>query len=789
MQDQVANGQQQVRHRIQRASPITCLLFAFLVLGILYSIKIPILEALDEVWHFAVIHHILQERQLPIQPADPAESGLWRQQGSQPPLYYLLGSVLVAWADIRDFPSLVRYNPHASGGHPEVEGNKNILLHWPEAERWPYRKTALAVHVLRLYSLLLGTLTIYGVYRVVLRIWPACRGLACLAAAFVAFNPQFLFIHAGVINDALAITLCTWTLERLVRMAGLERPLDATRWRDWVLIGALCGLAILSKLSAALLLPLTALLIAWLAFQTRKVSIKARALRVVFCLSWVVVTAAFVSGWWFWRNWQLYGEPTGLSRFIPVAGARMDPFSFRDFLGELEGLELSYWAVFGWFSILADPVVYLLIRALDRLAILGIAYRGWQFLRGQARSAKTTLTRLGVLGTWFILLIVALYRWTVSVMGTQGRLLFPGVASVGLGLALGLGAWLPKDRRWRTWSLSAVAALLALLSLLAPFRYIAPAYRRPDPVPTEVKIQYPLHLRYGDWGELVGYDLPQPIIEPGDALQLTLYWRALRPIAEVHDLFIHLRDADGQLLGQLDTWPGWGMYPTLLWQPDEIVADRYRLALHVRPEQPLVGRIEVGFCCNTSGVPFSAYDPQGREVTPVVGRFKLRGTEKAQAVPDSAPRFADQIALAGWTVEGRTKGEVIASPGKTLMLSLEWTAVARPLQDYTVFVHLVGDDPHPLAQADGPPQEGRYPTLFWEPGERIRETRTLEVPKDLTLGRYWLLVGLYRPPDGPRLPLQTTEGSARYGDAYRLPVEIVLLRQTSSAIASPTPTP
>ncbi|MFO7709729.1 MAG: hypothetical protein R6V84_16300, partial [Desulfobacterales bacterium] len=200
---------------------------------------------------------------------------------------------------------------------------------------------------------------------------------------------------------------------------------------------------------------------------------------------------------------QLYGDPTGLNRFIPVAGARPDAFGPLDFVAELGGLELSYWAVFGWFSILADQALYPFFKALHRLVLLGLLIWGYRAARGQVRVERVTLARLGMLAAWLLILLAALYRWTMDVMATQGRLIFPGVASVAVLLALGVSGWLP--RRWRAGALGGLVAILAVVATVTPFRYLAPAYRLPAVVADEASIPERVNLCYGDWGELVGY--------------------------------------------------------------------------------------------------------------------------------------------------------------------------------------------------------------------------------------------------------------------------------------------
>ncbi|MDD3827620.1 MAG: hypothetical protein PHY79_16770, partial [Anaerolineae bacterium] len=160
------------------------------------------------------------------------------------------------------------------------------------------------------------------------------------------------------------------------------------------------------------------------------------------------------------------------------------------------------------------------------------------------------------------------------------------------------------------------------------------------------------------------------------------------------------------------------------------------------------------------------YEPAGDERLAVAGGSSLRlavlpvawsGTGGATLEPLAA-RFGPAIDLAGWTWE--------AEPG-ALVVTLRWTAAAYPETDYTVFVHLVrpGDD-HALAQGDGPPLGGRWPTALWPPGLRVDDGHRVPLPDGLPPGPYELLVGLYDPATGARLPL--ADGS----DALRLPLRL-----------------
>ncbi len=92
-------------------------------------------------------------------------------------------------------------------------------------------------------------------------------------------------------------------------------------------------------------------------------------------------------------------------------------------------------------------------------------------------------------------------------------------------------------------------------------------------------IQHPLTVNLGNQVEFLGYDLDRTEVTPGEALHLTLYWRALAQMETSYTVFTHLLDGANRIQGQQDNPPVSGSYPTTLWLPGEIVADAYTLVV------------------------------------------------------------------------------------------------------------------------------------------------------------------------------------------------------------------
>jgi hypothetical protein len=107
------------------------------------------------------------------------------------------------------------------------------------------------------------------------------------------------------------------------------------------------------------------------------------------------------------------------------------------------------------------------------------------------------------------------------------------------------------------------------------------------------------------------------------------------------------------------------------------------------------------------------------------------------------------------------------APGGNLHLTLFWEALSTPREDYTVLVHLVDEQGQIRAQGDSQPVAGYHPTSRWTEGEIVRDQYHLALPETVTTGEYTLLVGMYQPGTGVRLPV-LGKGTTIMGDRITL---------------------
>ena len=184
------------------STPIRFLLLAFTLLGALYAFVTPLFEISDELWHYPMVKTIADGNGLPIQ--DPSNPGLWRQEGSQPPLYYVLMALATFWIDTSDMEQVRWINPHADNGIITQDRNNNIIIH-TEREQSTWQGTVLAVRLIRLLSVLLGAGTVYFTYCLALELMPRPmpqqHGLALASAACCSHGSRRRPGRAGVLFD------------------------------------------------------------------------------------------------------------------------------------------------------------------------------------------------------------------------------------------------------------------------------------------------------------------------------------------------------------------------------------------------------------------------------------------------------------------------------------------------------------------------------------------------------------------------------------------------------------
>ena len=144
-------------------SPLQWILLFYIVLGLMYLAATPVFEANEELWHYGYIKHLRETNSLPIQKFDGRDS-IYRQHGSQPPLYYALMALASAPFDSDDVDIRGRLNPHVSAHQPDSFGNKNLIIH--DEGLSLLAGPGVAILFIRALGLTLGAGTIVFVFKI-----------------------------------------------------------------------------------------------------------------------------------------------------------------------------------------------------------------------------------------------------------------------------------------------------------------------------------------------------------------------------------------------------------------------------------------------------------------------------------------------------------------------------------------------------------------------------------------------------------------------------------------------
>ncbi|MBN1399880.1 MAG: glycosyltransferase family 39 protein, partial [Anaerolineae bacterium] len=251
--------------------------------------------------------------------------------------------------------------------------------------------------------------------------------------------------------------------------------------------------------------------------------------------------------------------------------------------------------------------------------------------------------------------------------------------------------------------------------------------------------QHSMDIPLGHGGQLSGWDLPIQTVRPGSALHLALLWERL-PMVPVA---VALRNPQGQLVRRIRAFPPGLMAPQ-------------RQAFDLPIDETLPG----GAYALILDPPL----PQGDPLTQV----RIVGSS---AAPHAGParkrieaRLGPSILLEGYTLydeAGRERSRV--SRPERVILDLYWRATERPEDDYTVFVHLLGEAHNPRTQGpvwgqhDSQPGNDSAPTSQWVAGDHLVDRHLVPVDADAPAGEYRIEIGMYGQ-DGQRLEITSRDG-------------------------------
>lgn len=272
----------------------------------------------------------------------------------------------------------------------------------------------------------------------------------------------------------------------------------------------------------------------------------------------------------------------------------------------------------------------------------------------------------------------------------------------------------------------------------------------------DLHITHPLDREATPEVELLGYDVGQTAVGPGQSLPLTLFWRARASMHQDYRLQLELRGPDGTLQASDEVLPAGAGYPTSRWRPGEVLRGQYQLR---------VARTAPGGPANLVA---KWVAPGGIVAEWPLAEVMVRKVQRRFDVPNiQNPCYAELGEVATFlgydlTVQGsKLKIEGLKAQDNNnvrpatlnLQLILYWRAHELIRRNYTVFVHVLDTTGNITVQRDTPPVSGTRPTTGWVPGEVITDSYEIALPAEAEPGEYTIAIGMYDPTTGERLPV------------------------------------
>jgi 4-amino-4-deoxy-L-arabinose transferase-like glycosyltransferase len=723
---------------------------AHLVLAVLYGALIPPWEAHDETGHFSYVNHIVNTRSLP--DARDAEQELF-EQSHQPPLYYLIASGLTFWIDRSDAlqPKLNEWSLDGTNRR-----GFRVMLRMPQ-EVFPWQGTVLALHGARVVSALLTAATVLLIGLSANTIFGRGSTAAVLSTAIAGFNPQFIFMGAMVNNDAM-VALAGAAVGFL--LLTISQRQNAKR-RTLTALGFSLGIAFLAKNNALALIPFTGIALAFIAWRNRWA---VRDLLVNGAITFGA--AAIVAAPYVFYTWSRYGRllldrnpnnplitaPTsviGEGLIVSIRDAWLPQLFANTFR--------TFWGKFGWGNVGMDEWAYVLFALFTIAGVIGCTI-GW---RHAGRNARTALTVLLLMGA--MMMALPLYRaiYFQDPMLMPGRYLMPALTAYACLLGFGWAS-LSGERSSQNESKDAqvqpnkqprithyalpISIALAIFALLAPFLFILPRYA-PNLIAAS---DAPAMLTFGNLVQVTEVTARTELLPDREGMRpyarVKLGWRAINSTDEHYVFGISVLGRDNEVLGTTNVYPNRGNYPSTNWHAGDAFSDEYDILIE-KPcaTLPALGRLSVSVfqfdaISNTAQISVAdvlpALDAEGREISPIIGRFKIPEAPLMPVFWQPPLTSFDGI----WLRDVKLPAQVKA--GDAMSTTLTYEMVQPNGKAGTAFVHVRDASGKPIAQDDHVPQRGNYPTDLWDAGECVRESFTMDIPQDVT-GPLRVVTGFY----------------------------------------------
>jgi hypothetical protein len=462
----------------RKRKTLALLLALSLIRGVLYSAVTPPWQAPDEPGHFQYAAFLVHYHRFPTRQDVVAEEWLQTQ-------VYISMQESGFWARRAHTlaPPALEERYRAAVGHPPLYYLLGTLL------LAPFSRCDLVaqLHILRLGSVLLGTLTVLVAYLTAQALFPEDASWQLAVPTFVAFLPMHAFTTSSVNNDSLAELLVSLVIYSMLRIlkdgpfvglrAGPSTPFrTGLSWRRIVSVACLLASGLLTKRTTTFAIPLAVLtiLLYYLGAKPLRLAPTSegprRPLRRLRqrCV-WLLIASAIGLGLWTLILNPLFSIPHPLFAIryfhLLLEPQRYTPAALRAYALFFLLTFASFWANFGWLNVPLDLGWYAALAIFSLLALCGLGIFAVRVVRG-TETLESWQRRALLMLLLAVVLIFAQIFGLMIVQGIpqQGRYLFPALIPLAVFLTLGLREWVPARHRG-LFSLALVLGMFVLDSV------------------------------------------------------------------------------------------------------------------------------------------------------------------------------------------------------------------------------------------------------------------------------------------------------------------------------------
>ena len=402
---------------------LVMLLAVYCVKQVLTAVIFPPFTGHDEVAHWQFARIVATEGRLPTLHTDtlPGELYEWRRYA-------------LHWEELGQWSTFLYTAVHPPLYYALVAPVVRSTNEWtPIAQQY----------VLRYAAIPFGMLTVVLAFLVARTIFPGDTLLAVTVPTVVAFQPQISYVAAMVNNDIVVIALYSCLLYVLVRALwrGVSLPYAAG-------VGALFGLAVLTKVSSATALPLIVASFWW----SRGT---ASWQRVLVELGVAAAVTLLVIAPWLAFMYATYGDFTGLGALTALQAplGLTSEARFVELLFSLDFVMARWretWGEFGWRLIPISGWILAVLAAVTIAGVAGLVQRALAaFGRRQAAPHLDVrqVRALALLAAACVLSYLAVVQFGTQFVLTQARYFFPSVIGATLLVLFGLETWIAPRHR------------------------------------------------------------------------------------------------------------------------------------------------------------------------------------------------------------------------------------------------------------------------------------------------------------------------------------------------------